>query len=343
MVAKSTLSILLAILCPLLTVGCGAPLVFTPPQTPVNIIYDDDCDGDVDCAVTQPIIHYWIDKGYVKLWGMVSSGHSSLGAPTMKVFSHYYDHDSLFLIGAWTLACGLHESSAWNVAVVNEFDAGDICTNYVDCGIVLRQSVANYIASGGRENGLKYVITGPLSCEEEFRATLADSISPLTGIQMERQFINEFVLMNGCTASPTAFPCTIETNCADDASACSTFFANVTSQNGYPPVFVVPLNTGAAEVFTRVPIGSLPSSNPTAYAFNSIGRSDSADEDALTVEYAVFGSLGWVPSLNSTNTTNASTSANSWNSNTASGQYYLSTAIGSGGFESVLANPWVPE
>ncbi len=342
--ARNTIPILLALLCPLLIGGCEAySVVFTPPQAPVNMIYDDDCDGDFDCAVTQPIIHHWINIGYVKMWGMVSSGSSQLGAPTMKVFRHYYGHDSLFPIGAWTPGCALHQSAPWNVAVVGEFDAGDVCTNYVNCGTALRQSVANYIGAGGKANGLTYVITGPLSCEEEFRATSADAISSLTGAQMEQQFIKEFVLMNGCANSASAPPCTVETNCVENADACREFFANVTSQNGYPPAFVVPLNTGAGNVYVRVPIASLPLTNPTAYAFNSIGRNDSAVEDALAVEYAVFGSIGWTPSANSTDMVNAATSENSWSSNPASGQYYLSVATSPASFGDLLANPWVPQ
>jgi len=329
----------------LLAAGCNAridELAFPPPQHPVDILYDDDCDGDIDCAVTQPIIHHWIDLGYIKMWGMVSSGASQLGAPTMKVFQHYYGHDDSFLIGAWKPTCGLHPSSTWNTAVVGKFDPGDVCTNYEDCTTVLRQSVAKYIANGGKANGLAYVITGPLSCEEAFRATQADAISPLTGAQMEQQFLSQFILMNGCSTSPSLFSCTSETNCEEDIASCSAFFANATSQNGYPPVYVIPLNTGAASVYTQVPVASLPLTNPTAYAYRSIGKNNTADEDILTVEFAVFGATGWTVSANSMNTVSTATEENSWSYNKASGQYSLSTDASSVSFERVLANPWFP-
>jgi hypothetical protein len=261
----------------------------------------------------------------------------------MKVFQHYYGHDNLFSIGAWTPGCALQPSAPWYVAVVGKFDAGDVCTNYVSCGTALRQSVANYIGAGGKANGLTYVITGPLSCEEEFRTTSADSISPLSGAQMEQQFIKEFVLMNGCAKSSLGYPCALETNCLQNTAACSAFFANVTSQNGYPPVFVVPLNTGAGDVHIQVPLASLPLTNPTACAFNVAGRSEAADEDAVALEYAVFGSIGWTVSADSTNIVNAATSANSWSSSTASGQYYLSVATSPTSFENIIASPWLPE
>jgi hypothetical protein len=340
---KKNLTILLAVVCLHLATGCNvflSTLSFTPPQKPVDMIYDDDCDGDIDCAVTQPIIHHWINIGYIKLWGMVSSGPSQLGAPTMKVFQHYYGHDDLFPIGALTPTCRLHASATWNSAVVGKFDPGDVCTNYENCSTVLRQSVARYIAGGGNANGLAYVITGPLSCEEAFRATPADAISPLTGAQMEQQFIGQFILMNGCSASPSLFNCTSENNCVEDINACSAFFANATSQNGYPPVYVVPLNTGAANVYTPVPIASLPLSNPTAFAYTSIGLNSTADEDPLAVEFAVFGSTGWTLSANSTDTVSTATGENSWSSSKASGQYSLSTATIPVSFEVLLANPW---
>jgi hypothetical protein len=322
-----------------LAVGCDVTtinVVFTPMQNPVNMLYDDDCDGDIDCAVTQPIIHHWINTGYLKIWGMVSSGHSQLGAPTMSIFQKYYGHGGLFPIGAWTPDCGLYKSASWNVAVVAQFDPGDICTNYRNCATVMRQAVASYVGDGGQTNGLVYVLTGPLSCEEDFRTSSPDIVSSLTGAQLEQRFIKEFVLMN--SEVPTGF----ETNCARDPIACSEFFASVTSENGYPPVYVVPLNTGATDVITQVPIDDLPSTNPTKYAFRYVGRSSSTDEDALAVEFGVFGNTGWTVSSNSTNLVNSSTALNAWSAGNDSGQYYLTTAIDPALFENLLTPPWLP-
>jgi hypothetical protein len=338
LVTRNVLLILFALVGLPLIYGCEGHLkqaVFAPVQVPVDMIYDDDCDGDIDCAVTQPIIHHWIDIGIVKTWGMVSSAPSKLGAPTMKVFQKYYGHEGLFSIGAWTPSCRLRESSAWNSAVVGEFDTGDTCASYPQCGTILRQAVANYIVAGGKTNGLTYVITGQLSCEEEFRATQADAISLLTGAQMEQQFLKEFVLMNSYS------PSGLEYNCKTNAVACSAFFTNVTSTNGYPPVYVVPFNTGAVNVVTQVPVASLPLTNPSAYAFNSAKSTESPDEDPLAVEFAVFGSTGWKISAQSANLVDTSTGENSWKSKKASGQYYLSTDISPIEFENILANPWV--
>src|ERR1700761_561630 len=131
--------------------SCGrevtAPLISL--QARVDVIYDDDCDGDIDCVTTQPLIHHWIDRGYVKMWGMASSAPSRLGAPALKVFQRYYGHDGLFSIGAAVPACSLRNSAAWAATVVAQFEAGDDCTHYTSCGIVLRQSIANYIEGGG--------------------------------------------------------------------------------------------------------------------------------------------------------------------------------------------------
>jgi len=128
----------------------------------------------------------------------------------------------------------------------------------------------------------------------------------------------------------------------EDINACSAFFANATSQKGYPPVYVIPLNTGAANVYTQVPIASLPLTNPTAYAYTSIGTRSTADEDPLAVEFAVFGSAGWMLSTNSSDTVSTATDENSWNNSTASGQYYLTPVINPRNFEQLLAPPWIP-
>ena len=247
-----------------------------PPQSPVNIVYDDDCDGDIDCAVTQPILNHWIDLGYVKVWGMVSSGHSRLGAPTLRLFRDYYGHSNLYPVGAWTPGCEANQSAPWNVAVVNKFDSGDTCANYPSCTRVLRESVAQYVSSGASQ-GLDYVITGPLTCEEAFRNSPPDTISPLTGEQMEQRYVRQFVVMNG------KVPAGAEYNCQNDVSSCAAFFAHVTAANGYPPVYTVPINTGAEQVKTEVPVSSLPASNPTAYAFASQTLSVDSDEDSMAL------------------------------------------------------------
>ncbi len=326
--------IILVLLAMCSIVGCGSGLmqILNPPTSPVNMIYDDDCDGDIDCATTQPIIHHSIDSGYVKIWGMVSSAPSRLGAPTMKVFQNYYGHKGLFPIGAAVPACALLNSAPWYIVVVNQFDPGDVCTNYTSCGTVLRQSVQSYIDGGGAANGLVYVITGPLTCEEEFRSTSADSISPLTGAQMMQKYVKEFVLMNG------AAPSGGESNCHNDAPACSGFFANVTSQNGYPPVYVVPVNTGALNVEAPTLNPSIALTSPSAYAARSPGAPRvTLNEDAMAFEFAILGPSGWKISVNSTNSVDADGGGNSWSSDNASGQYYLSTASSPLYFERILA------
>lgn len=337
----AALAILVAVSVQLLllfALGCSSPQFHfpAPPQKPVDMLYDDDCDGDIDCAITQPILNHWIDLGYVKVWGMVSSGHSRLGAPTLRIFRDYYGHSNLFSIGAWTPGCESNNSTPWTVAVVNKFDPGDTCDNYENCASVLRRSVAQYAASGGSAQGLDYVITGPLTCEEAFRNSLPDAISPLTGVQMEQHYIKQFVAMNGLAPSGGEY------NCGADARACNAFFANVTAQNGYPTIYVVPDNTGAPQVITQVPVSSLPQSNPTEVAFSSQGTTSEPDEDSMAVEYAVYGDTGWFISPNSTNTVNAANGTNTWISTVPSGQYYLTLLYGPGLFEFLLSNPWLP-
>jgi hypothetical protein len=308
----------------------------SPPRQAINLLYDDDCDDDIDCAITQPILNHWIDLGYAKVWGMASSAPSQLGAPTLRLFRDYYKHSDLFTVGAWTPGCTLNRSSAWNETVINQFSPGDSCADYPSCETSLRRSVVNYAASGGLDHDLTYVITGPLSCEEAFRNSQPDAISPLTGMQMVQRYIKQFVLMNGLIPSGGEY------NCSTDAPACIAFFANVTSQNSYPPVYVVPANTGATRVVTSVPVSTLPASNPTGIAFASQGTSSRMDEDALAVEFSVFGSAGWAISSDSQNTVDPN-GGSQWSSTQPSGQYHLSLVASPSMFESLLANPWIPQ
>lgn len=321
------------------TSGCGSITMQLPdpPQKTVDIVYDDDCDADIDCAITQPILNHWIDLGYVKVWGMVSSAHSELGAPTLRVFRDYYGHTDMFALGAWKPGCESNPSAPWASAVVKKFDDGDTCASYADCVTVLRQSIARYVSAGGTVQGLQYVITGPLSCEEAFRNSLPDTISTMSGAQMEQTYISRFVLMNGFVPSGNEY------NCRADSAACASFFANVTTASGYPPVYVVPDNTGATDVITQVPLSTLPQSNPTACAFATQGITSRMDEDAMAVEYAVYGSMEWTVSTNSTNTAEIMSGLNRWDLTKSSGHYYLAVPGNQEMFEILLSNPWLPK
>src|SRR5437868_14709554 len=85
--------------------GVSVPLISV--QARVDVIYDDDCVGDIDCITTQSLIHHWIDRGYVKMWGMVSSEATKFVASALKVLQQYYGYDGLFCIGAAVRVCGL--------------------------------------------------------------------------------------------------------------------------------------------------------------------------------------------------------------------------------------------
>jgi hypothetical protein len=153
---------------------------------------------------------------------------------------------------------------------------------------------------------------------------------------MEQQYIRQFVVMNGDVPSGKEY------NCITDLQACSTFFTEITSANGYPPVYVVPDNLGTTAVITKMPVASLPQSNPSAYAFTAAGVKSTSDEDALAIEFAVFGLSGWEISGNSQNTVNLTSSANTWLTNVTVGQYYLMVPGDEQLFEQLLDPPWIP-
>lgn len=306
-----------------------------PSTQPIHILYDDDCDQDIDCVTTQPLLHHWINVGFIRIWGMVSSAATRQGAPTLQIFQNYYNHGGLYPIGAWSPACDSADSAPPFVALVRRFHPGDGCTHYPDCALLLRKAIVSYANSGKSSNGLTYIITGPLRCEEELRNSLPDSISPLSGADMERKYIRQFVVMNGYASSG------MEYNCYSAPAACQAFFANVTKQNGFPPVFVVPLNTGASGIITQVPVSSLPEANPSAYALRVQGGiASTVDEDPLTVEFAVLGSVGWNVGPSATNMVNTASGANTWIGRD-SGQFCLKLNYPADFFNAQLSFPWL--
>lgn len=290
----------------------------------INIIYEDDCTSDADCPLNvMPGLFKMADRGEANILALIADVPNVLAAPDMKIMAAFYKRPSL-LIGADqdslpTCSNGC-STSAWNTALVAQYDAGDTRANYADCLTVYRTSLAAQANSS-----VVIVESGTGYCLALLLASPGDGISPLTGAQLCQQKISKLVVMGGDYPSGTEF------NFQSNPSASIGFnyiFTTWTTQNGYPPLWEVSFTDGTG-TNAGPPTYAISTVNPARWVQTHSGGSNQRPIwDALAILFGIRGlSFGgttyFTDSGNGTNTVNASTGANSWSSGTASGQHFL--------------------
>jgi hypothetical protein len=145
--------------------------------------------------------------------------------------------------------------------------------------------------------------------------TTGDAISSLTGPQLIQAKVSALYVMGG------DYPTGNESNMRGNPSAANYVFANWTTQNGYPTIYLNGVTPGNSVVIAKP--SWFTNSDPGVYALRLAGVSSSPSWDILSVHQAVFGLGAYIQSANGTNSVNASTGTNTWSSRTASGHYYL--------------------
>jgi hypothetical protein len=259
------------------------------------------------------------DQRVIRLVAVTADTSNVYAAPTQFVFERYYLRSSV-PVGAYqgTLACSNGcNASAWNAALVSQYNPGDTRNNYPSCITVYRQAVAQH-------PGISIVMTGSAPCMAGFLASGADSISPLTGQQLARQNVSKLTILGGVNPSGTEF------NLQSDPADWNTIFTVWTNQNGYPPIWMVDFNDGNITE-AGPPAYGVNTVNPELYAFQQAGVNQRPVWDSLTVLLGAYGLTMGSTTLfsdagNGTQTVDPITGANSWSAGTPSGQHYVTNA-----------------
>lgn len=304
----------------------------------VPVIFDDDNTSDPDGALaTLPALFKLADQGEIKILGIMADTANTQAAAGMCVFASYYlravisgGHCSSggLIISAYqgSLSCSNGcNTSSWLGALVTQFDPGDTRTNYPDC-------ITGYRTMLAANSGVTIIETGMMTCLNGLLTSAADGISPLTGAQLIKNQVSKVVILGGVNPSGSEF------NLQADPADASNFFATVTSQNGYPPVWMVSFGNGTG-TNAGPPQYGITTVNPAYFVANQSSTSQRPIWDSLAVLYAArglsFGGTTYFSDAgNGTQTVNASTGANSWSTGTASGQHYLNNVAAT----SVLSN-----
>jgi len=302
--------------------------------TQVNLLYDDDCVGDSDCAINFATLNKLADLGEINVLAVTADSCNDYTAPSMFILDRYYGRP-LTPIGAFQGSCpagstSAMSSSAWTAPLVSSFNPGDIRTNYPNATTLMRQTLAAAAASS-----MVIVSTGELSNIANLMRSTADGASPLTGAQLIKAKQPKLIVMGG------DYPSGTENNFAGDPVDAAYVYANWTNANGYPPIYNVSFTDGNG-VLSGLPsfasTSIIPGADILALAGVGVQR---GSWDSLAILFAARGfaengTTYFTDSGSGTNTVNASSGANAWASSPAAGQHYLINFLSGTGFEAIF-------
>ena len=303
------------------------------PTPPVNIIIDSDMAISVDDVGDHAMLWALANRGEVNVLAEVCSSANDYSAPLMHAIATYYGHPNV-LIGAHQGSTPNLENSAtsnYNQQMVNQFGIpGDTRANYPDAVTVYRQALANapdhsvYIVANGYFEPLQGLLQSP-----------ADSISPLTGVQLVAQKVVRLVVGAGF------FPSGNEHNMRVDADAVSFVYANW-------PVEIVNVGVEVSQsVITGPDFSSSTTTDPIKAAYiQSNGGNPVPGFGQVPLLFAVrgLGSNFTVPGLNGQTTvenfSQPTPGQDNWFSSPQVGDSYLAAQATTAQLEAIL-NPLV--
>ncbi|HWZ46028.1 MAG TPA: IPT/TIG domain-containing protein [Candidatus Saccharimonadales bacterium] len=188
------------------------------PVPPVNIIIDSDMAPSVDDVGDHAVMWGLANRGEVNVLAEICSSANDFSAPLMHAIATYYGHPNVPIGAHKGTTPNLENSATSNFAQQMAARFGipnDTRANYPDAVTVYRQALAGaadhsvYIVADGYWQPLQALLQSP-----------ADSISPLTGIQLVTQKVVRLVPGAGF------FPNGNEHNMRVDADAASFVYAH---------------------------------------------------------------------------------------------------------------------
>src|SRR5215471_4768173 len=188
------------------------------PVPPVNLIIDSDMSNSVDDVGDHAVLWALVNKGEINVLAEICSSANDFSAPLMRAIAIYYGHPNV-PIGAHKGSTPNLENSAtsnYTQQMAAQFGIpNETRANYPDALTVYRQTLA-----GAPDHSVIIVANGFWQPLQALLQSPADSISPLTGVQLVTQKVVRLVPGAGF------FPSGNEHNMRVDADAASFVYAN---------------------------------------------------------------------------------------------------------------------
>jgi hypothetical protein len=296
----------------------------------INLIVSDDCANDY-CPVVAPF--KLMDQGKVKILALVADSQNVQAAPRYKIYRTSYFRPTIPVFAnqqntpnnSICTAQGCNGGD-WTSLLATFSDSGDTRANYTDCLTGLRTVLA------GLSGTTKITETGFATCLVQLMQSPGDGITPLTGVQLIQSKVSELDVCCGVN------PAGNEYNFQCDYPDWSYLFANWTTQNGYPPIWMFSFDDADGTNW-----------GPPGYALNTVNSELKTfqnilggvnqrpiwDEAVVFLAYCGLSCGGvtyWADAGNGTQVVNSAASTpisgqpagyNSWSTATASGHHYV--------------------
>ena len=175
---------------------CAVPLL----SQPVKVIYDTDMESDVDDVAATAILHVLADRDEAEILATVVSSANPWSAPCLNAINTFY--------GRPNLPIGVPKGKAPNRKSVYAQSVAEAYPHSVPTSDSLPDAVQVYrrVLANQPDSSVVIVTVGYLTNLSHLLHSLPDDISPLSGMELVRQKVKEYVCMGG------RFPKNTDTN-----------------------------------------------------------------------------------------------------------------------------------
>lgn len=235
----------------ILTVGYSTS---RSPKTndPVKVIFDTDMGPDFDDVGAIAILHALAAKGECEILACCASDRHPAIAPTIEAFNTYFDRTDIPVGEAVENTPDFTAENHWNDSIVAKFLPKEMMDNDYPSAV----SVYRKVLASQPDQSVTIITVGFLSNLEQLLKSGSDQYSSLTGFELVKKKVKNWVAMAG------GFPQGYEFNLIKDIDA-----SCYTLQNWPTPILFSGFEIGN-NIYTGAKVADKGSiDNPVAWAY----------------------------------------------------------------------------
>lgn len=159
-------------------------------QAQTKIIFDTDFGGDADDLGALAMLHYFIDTKEADLLAIMSWSHESRVVSAIDAVNRYYGHPDI------PIGIRSHDPYQEDWHYTGPL-ADQLPHQKTNSDAPLAVDLYRQILAAQPDQSVKLVTVGPLKNIQDLIQSKPDQHSPLTGLKLMEQKINEMVVMGG--------------------------------------------------------------------------------------------------------------------------------------------------
>ncbi len=164
-----------------------------PDSTPVAVLFDTDMDTDCDDVGALAMLHALADRGEVHILGTMVSSHYPFSVPAVDVINTYYGRPDLPIGAPKAPGATLNRTYRYARELSQEFPHDLRSNDAAEDAVTLYRR----ILAGQPDSSVVLVTVGYLTNVRYLLESDADSLSPLTGMELAARKVRQLVVMGG--------------------------------------------------------------------------------------------------------------------------------------------------